>query len=574
MRNQAIAFVVLCAAAPITSSFAQHGGVYDPALRAAGGPAVEAAEPGRDAFYKMFETLPDLKLTEQRALDIGNAIAQRQNQANPDNIRIPAGFTFLGQFLDHDMTLNKGRQIVANTQPAPEQAPAPVPPPVPEAINVRSGTFDLDSVYGNTVDRVARNLADAANKTICAPGSSPQGCLDTAGERSFLALYEMDAAGKPTGRFALGTGADGKPDLLRCIDRDWAPQCEPKDKTDPNSAILGDPRNDENVIIAQIHLLFLRVHNRLYEMHRGAEPGAAVVYNDASFRYARRMLTEHYQSIIRDEYLPLTVGADRSDAILRHGFFLYRSSDLSFGPKCTDNAAPLPHEFSAAAFRFGHSQIRGGYRLRPGGAFGFGDLFGTKRLNENLRLDFSFFFQAPGANAPQPGLLIDTVVSAPLARLPGETPPIDSLSVRNVLRVTPNSQEGERLNTRLMVDRFPLASGHSVAEEIKRRAIPETTFVLLTQDQLDQTAMVTAGGIQSLKVEELPLWAYILAEAEVFHGGNQMGPVGGLIVGEVMMGLLKCDDAGILRDPFWRPTLPSASPRKFTFADLVKLLES
>jgi hypothetical protein len=57
-----------------------------------------------------------------------------------------------------------------------------------------------------------------------------------------------------------------------------------------------------------------------------------------------------------------------------------------------------------------------------------------------------------------------------------------------------------------------------------------------------------------------PLWYYVLKEAEVIGGGQNLGPVGGRIVGEVMIGLLQADrDSFLSGAPRWTPTLPSSS---------------
>src|SRR3954465_5302357 len=56
---------------------------------------------------------------------------------------------------------------------------------------------------------------------------------------------------------------------------------------------------------------------------------------------------------------------------------------------------------------------------------------------------------------------------------------------------------------------------------------------------------------------ETPLWLYILKEAEVLHAGEQLGPVGGRIVGEVLVGIIDADPESFRSvDPAWRPTLP------------------
>ena len=55
-----------------------------------------------------------------------------------------------------------------------------------------------------------------------------------------------------------------------------------------------------------------------------------------------------------------------------------------------------------------------------------------------------------------------------------------------------------------------------------------------------------------------PLWYYVLKEAEVIADGRHLGPVGGRIVAEVIIGLLQTDPAGWVKaEPGWKPTLPS-----------------
>jgi len=66
-----------------------------------------------------------------------------------------------------------------------------------------------------------------------------------------------------------------------------------------------------------------------------------------------------------------------------------------------------------------------------------------------------------------------------------------------------------------------------------------------------------------------PLWFYILKEAERRGGGDRLGPVGGRIVAEVLIGLLRADPTSYLSlEPGWQPTLPAAGPR-FGLTDLL-----
>jgi hypothetical protein len=72
---------------------------------------------------------------------------------------------------------------------------------------------------------------------------------------------------------------------------------------------------------------------------------------------------------------------------------------------------------------------------------------------------------------------------------------------------------------------------------------------------------------------EAPLWYYILKEAELPpYNGERLGPVGGRIMAETLVGLLQRDPNSYLYlDPAWKPTSPIASTTgKFEFSDLLK----
>ncbi len=143
------------------------------------------------------------------------------------------------------------------------------------------------------------------------------------GRASSPELYTAD------GHFKIGVASDGvTPDLPRNPD---------------GSAILVEHRNDENLIIAQIHLSFLRLHNEL--MDQGM-----------SFDEAHDTVVESYRYVVLNDYLPQIVGQDAVDKALRtpenKGFF-QPGKDTPF----------TPVEFAVAAFRFGHSQVRNAYNI-------------------------------------------------------------------------------------------------------------------------------------------------------------------------------------------------------------------
>ena len=407
---------------------------------------------------------------------------------NPDNPTHTAGTTFMGQFLDHDMTFDTTSPLGRATEPRTTR-------------NARTPALDLDSVYGGG-PVVSRELYDAADGIKFK--------LETGG------LFED-----------LPRGADGV-------------------------AILADPRNDENLIISGIQRAMLLFHNNAVERVRSEGAADAIEVFDR----ARLLVTWHYHWLVLHEFLPLFVGQAMVDDILARGRRFYRTTTPF-----------IPVEFQGAAYRFGHSMVRPSYRANRGGG-GAGAFFGlvfdpaemgkpdpedmSGRTRASRRfIGWETFFDF-GDGEVRPNKAIDTKLSTPLFNLPAGTisrpPGADvgptSLAQRNLLRhVT-----------------WGLPSGQQLARRMK--------LPLLGRNDLSDLSGFGLGLDAST-----PLWFYVLREAEVMEGGRHLGPVGGRIVAEVILGLLQTDDDSFLtRQPSWRPTLPaSAGGGDFRMVDLLTL---
>ncbi len=283
------------------------------------------------------------------------------------------------------------------------------------------------------------------------------------------------------------------------------------------SAIIGDNRNDENLIVLQLHVAFARFHNRLVDQ-------------GLSFREAQRLTRLHYQYLVLNDYLPKVVGADR---VRRIGL---------------TNPRRMPVEFSVAAFRFGHSEVREAYELssltnnNPVPVFSFTDptrtLAGGRPIPPGFGVDWAYFFNVEGAFDELANLSrrFDTKISLPLFQLPI---PGAEAEGSNVLAF-------RTLNRGLF---YGLPSGQAVANALRIKPIAPSTLDL-------------GPGFE----RGTPLWYYILAEAAQTSGGERLGPVGGSIVADVLLTALAKTPGSVLQRPF-KPTVAHAGA--FTMGDLL-----
>jgi Animal haem peroxidase len=482
------------------------GGLAPPAVRSA------YAQTSPQVFGRMFPNLPSFAPANDRVRaalrDIGKPgglldardnlavgpvqliLDPNQSAGNPDNVAPhTAGTTFMGQFLDHDMTFDT-------------TSPLGVPTPPEQTPNARTPSFDLDSVYG------------------AGPAGSPQ-------------LYDPSDGAK----LRIESGG-----LFEDMPRDAS-----------GVAIMGDPRNDENLMLGALHCAFILFHNNAVDFVRSQNPSAN------AFVEARRLTTWHYHWLILKQFLPQFVGQPLVNQVLRQGRRFY---------KPPLGGAFMPVEFQGAAYRFGHSMVRPSYRANrtgdPGGNpdtgapafFGFifdpagdgqadpVDLRGNARAARRF-IGWETFFDF-GDGEVRRNKLIDTNLSTPLFNLPlftipSKDPPT-SLPQRNLLRgLTWSLPSGQAISQAIGVS--PLGPG-----------------------QLRELAGYGLGFDRST-----PLFYYVLKEAELRAGGRTLGPVGGRIVAEVFIGLLQADpNSWVATQPSFRPTLPPGNTSgSFTINDFL-----
>lgn len=423
-----------------------------------------------------------------------------QNPADAGVSSIPAGYTYFGQFVDHDITLDVSSSLDVDTDATTIN-------------NMRSPALDLDSVYGR------------------GPGLDPF-------------LYVFPSMG-PSTAIKLKTGINSPAGTGGPSSTGTSPGMVTQTTWDvpriqgTNTAVIGDPRNDENLIIVQFQHAMLRFHNAVVDLLLAASFAGDI------FAEAKRIVTHHYQWAVVHDFLGRICGTAAVNSAL---------SSVIAPP---GSAFSMPVEFAVAAYRFGHSMIRDTYWMNFN--FPVATLAQVFEFNRNPRLpvqsnwvvDFNAFFDT-GVPVPihNKARRIDSFMSTGLELLPGFTGMMAILATRNLRR-------GLALG---------LPSGQGMANSFG--IVPMTSAQLTTGLPAAEVAVLNSSG--GLLLNKTPLWYYVLREAAVLGGGNQLGPVGGRIVAETFVRILKRDASSHLNvSGGFTPILPSVTAGDFTVADLV-----
>jgi hypothetical protein len=496
-------------------------------------------------FGRMFRSLPpadfgesDTK-TEENLLKLGHAMVADHEPPteapDPEESGIPSAYTYLGQFIDHDLTFDPASSLQQQDDPE-------------GLVDFRTPRFDLDNIYGK------------------GPDDSPY-------------LYDSN------NQFILGrplTGASSNPNA-----RDL-PRSQPTDPTQPEDinnarrAIIGDPRNDENVIVSQLQGLMLRFHNKLMSEDDGPAR--------SRFGRVQAEVRFHYQWMVVNDFLPTIVSEEVLKDVIPHH---YKKEAADQNVRATPpkliyfdltHEPVMPLEFSAAAYRFGHSMVRPGYRLSETVAqlqiFGpnaGATLNGFHEFRNNWAIDWARYADLSpldagsdkkddkaNQNRLQLAYKIDTSLVDPLGALP--FPPFDpplslggtklvSLAARNLMR-------GWRM-------RMP--SGQAVARAMGVQPLKDSEIIIgkFTGDPEDIRGPITK--FSDAFAGNCPLWTYILAETKPVDvtvktkqgdkriETRKLGPVGGRIVAETFIGLLLADSTSYFSlNPIWKPSKANA----------------
>lgn len=509
------------------------------------------------------------------------ADAMTADVAQQDDPNVPAGFTYLGQFIDHDLTFDRTQAALGENVN------------VDELIQGRSPALDLDSLYGrgpeNAQDK--RFYRDGLRLKAGTTAATP---FPDAGANRDLAGFDLP-------RHGLGST-----------------------KSERRQAVIPDLRNDENLAVAQTHLAFIRFHNRMVEKLAGKGFPSATL-----FEAARRRVVRHYQWMVVTDFLPRIV-----DRTILHDVFIngrkvfeviprrdqdYESLFYLAGSEGGEADRPhmwvrpgdmptMPIEFSVAAYRIGHSMVRGAYQwnrvFRAGGPgsiatlellFRFSGTSGTlspppppppapqpdpddpeqgdfERLPTNWIADFRRLFNFAEAGRDDLRVedagfnvikRIDTLLVDPLRLLP-----LGSFGSRDVANRPPQQQRNLAFRNLTRAQMVSLASGQQMADLMTACGV---NVPRLTEEQIiNGNGGADLGALSAEHKSELsrntPLWFYILREAEL--NGGCLNGVGGRIVAEVFHRAIEGSQISILRHPLWRPSLGPDS-NTFRMVDLL-----
>ena len=525
-------------------------------------------------------------------------------QADPAvevNSTIPAVYTYWGQFIDHDMTANTDRDSATSDITRTPLTPV-APDDVTESLrNLRRPTFDLDSLYGN-----GPGLDAHAHHPD--PGPADKGFYD--GIRMRVGA-NADTPGIPGVK--IPPANDLSRDLPRIgplldqgvITEDDIPDSVKTDVNKRTRAFIGDLRNDENLIVSQFHLAFLRFHNNVVaaiEADPGAYGAVAQGSSDAQrFAAAQRLVRFHYQWLVVHDYLKTVTLPGTVDKVLVGGPRFYEP--LAGG----ELFAPI--EYSVAAFRFGHTMVRAGYdhnrnfgrAVPPAGSVqpfaSFEDLFrftgnghaidpnditkstpnpfrGLPTLPFNWIIEWDRMSSKVDANEGHFARKIDTHLALPILNMVNEG---TAAGIQDDVANPANKALRQLLRS---LAQRNLLRGYLLSVPTGQAAAEEMGIAPLSADELKQgnTAAVDAALENGGFLDHTPLWYYILKEAEVRANGNTLGELGSRMVVETQLGIMSNDPNSYLNaDDGWDPSkgvkLDNGDPIVtirdfFAFADL------
>jgi hypothetical protein len=403
---------------------------------------------------------------------------------------LPAGYVYFAQFVAHDLSLQPADGFEC-ARPSP-----------------RTFELDLDSLYG-------------------------------AGPLAHPHLYDR---GDPR-RIALVRGAGEGVYVQFDVMRNSA-----------GLACIEDARNDQNVLVSQIHVAVARAHNALVgaceRLPELTEHGPHSV-----FQAARLLTTWLYQWVVANDWLARILDPALVQR-LEKGVAAYQTHIFGEAP------ARLTPEFCFAAGRFGHALVRPKYRLNawvpPLPIVPWGEqpphahLMAHHALHRDWFLDLRMFLELSAAQTAR----VEQLRGALLPALAVDK----SDQVQRARRLKP------RFTRRMAL--MPVPPGES----------SDLRMMALRSLAAGVAAGLPSGSDLAKKLDlpqefepDQPLLVSVLEEAERVHKGERLGEFGSRLVGDTFLGALQIDRASIAHVADFRPSSFSAEREPFDLAELLLL---
>jgi len=508
-------------------------------------------------------------------------------ETSGDDSTLPPVLTYWGQFLDHELTARTDRESLISSVVTPHP-PASSSTVESQFRNARSPRFDLDSVYGGspigpgiTAD-VATVISGMRHPTLrnkmrvgtsIEPGPLPDG-LD---EHRDLPRYVQVQASVRDAAIRVAQASMNPEELGKFTE------------TLPQRALIGDTRNDENLIVAQFHVSFLRFHNKAVDFLSNQPTGWIPDFNSA------QMLTRlHYQWLIVEGYLKGVCDPAVVERVVQERashFFRFRAEfDSRRQNSRLGNALPL--EFSVAAYRFGHSMVRASYDYNknfgrppedglPDASLkllfdftgGGPRLVDNKKLPKNWVIDWSRFvgiapLDSSDGHPSRFARKIDTDLAPPLRIMEKEgNDPSGLPQINEMLKSLARRNLRRGYNLRL-------PTGQALHKYLKQHGAVQTSPIG------DVSTIFTAKtelrdflkNSSSRMFERTPLWFYILAEAEQ-AGGDRLGELGSCLVASTFVGVLLADPDSALSRGFTPDQSPLRMPDNSPIDSIAKWMK-
>jgi hypothetical protein len=460
---------------------------------------------------------------------------------------IPAGYTYLGQLVDHDLTLDKTATKLGDQVS------------VEDLVQGRSPALDLDCLYGLGPLKDPQFYSDGLRLKVGSTAGSNFPPNDPVASQS-LQGFDLPR---------VGVG---------------------QTKAARRRANIPDQRNDENLAVAQIHLAFIHFHNAVVEQLTVQGQTGEL------FERARDLVVKHYQYMLRHDFLARICDRAVVEHVFTQGRRLFEVPDIKSGT--AKDYVPLPSgvgmgsmpiEFSVAAFRFGHSMVRQAYdwnRVFDNGAgtlellFQFSGTSGTlspeapsdspedagsfEVLPTNWIANFHNLFET-SKKRPNLARKIDTILSLNMGKLP-----LGSFGGTDQSTFGPELQRQLAFRNLLRAGMVQLATGQQMVSLAQSRGVeltPLTPAQILTGNGEGADLSKLGKAEADVFTKDTPLWFYVLREAEL-AGGNHLGLLGSRLVAETFHRAMETSVASIVREPLWKPTFGNQG--KFTMIDLLR----